>query len=71
MRRLAFGALAILGTLVAPTVAQQQRTAPPTAPGAAIAIRAGRLVDPGHRDGRHQSDHPRPGREDHAQSAAT
>ena len=33
-------------TLTLPLAAQQQRTAPPAAPARAVAIRAGRLVDP-------------------------
>ena len=32
--------------LVMPAIAQQQRTPPPAAPAAAVAIRAGRLIDP-------------------------
>src|SRR5204862_183761 len=32
--------------LVMPAIAQQQRTPPPAAPAGAIAIRAGRLIDP-------------------------
>ena len=45
MKRLWLGvaALALLGV---PTIAQQQRTVPPSPPASAIAIRAGRLVDP-------------------------
>ena len=46
MRRMAVGAFAIACSLAAPLVAQQQRAAPPATPGAPIAIRAGRLVDP-------------------------
>jgi imidazolonepropionase-like amidohydrolase len=45
MRTLLLGmvALAMLG---APTIAQQQRVPPPAPPASAIAVRAGRLVDP-------------------------
>src|SRR5438552_6133503 len=45
MRSCSIGTIALL-LLAEPAVAQQQRTAPAVAPVAAIAIRAGRLVDP-------------------------
>jgi imidazolonepropionase-like amidohydrolase len=45
MRILSLGAIVLL-SLGGATQAQQQRTAPPAPPGAATAIRAGRLVDP-------------------------
>src|SRR5206468_3782831 len=45
MTRSAFGAIVLL-SLAAPSIAQQQRVAPPIPPGSAIAIRAGRLIDP-------------------------
>ncbi len=45
MRHVVCGAIAAL-MLVVPMTAQQQRAAPPAAPAGAIAIRAGRLIDP-------------------------
>jgi len=47
MRSLALlGAIGMMVALAIPTTAQQQRTAPPIAPGRTLAVRAGRLVDP-------------------------